>query len=89
MPFQEDGSSCEMQSSCTVAAPAAKRAKAESPDTFPLTSLGSLESSALTFLRDQQDVVGNSDEQVPSSIAAYKVTADCTVGWSQVSHPLR
>ena len=77
-----------MQSSCTVAAPAAKRARAESPDTAPLMSLDSFESSALTLLRGQQAAVGVSEKQAKSSTAAHASTAECAVSWSQVKLPL-
>ena len=86
VPVQEEGSGCDMQSSCTATAPAAKRIKAQSPDMFPLTSLGSCASSTLSFARAQLDVVGDSERQPPASITADRMTAEHTAGWSQVSH---
>ena len=74
-----------MQSSCTAAAPAAKRIKAQSPETLPLRSMGSFQSTALTFARSQPDAVGDSEKQ-PCSTAADRQTADAkrAADWSKV-----
>ncbi len=68
LSVQEDGSSgCEGQSSCTIAAPAAKRIKREGAAVLsgvPQTSAGTHESSALNIARGQLDVVGDGERPV-------------------------
>ena len=84
--MQEEGSGCEMQSSCTAAAPAAKRIKAQGPEVLPLRSMGSFESSALTSVRSQPDVVEDS-EKLQCSVAAERKAADAerAASWSKAS----
>ena len=87
--MQEEGSGCELQSSCTATAPAAKRTrKGQSPETSQLLCAGSNKSSALGFARGQLDVVCDSKREPSPSAMAVKVPAAQAVSMSQASTPL-